>query len=581
MRKNRTNNKNTALNGNPLFLGLLVMFLVMTSIIGAIACYYSYNQRQMEVSAKYDQRLLQIVEKYKEITGEFWLVYLPIYEQGDSVILNFFNKDSKGVYSTEQIELRNELAQMANRNTNIQWIALYSPIQKQNFVYLVNRNLLLLLPDDFLNLIDDENRMQKMQIYPEKTVSIYDQMFNSLIISGGAPGNADGRIIVGYDISGLERLCNLDAEVSSLNFHVLSDDVLIFTSAIQAPEFDSYQSIKQQKNCCIDGKKCQVKLAEDSPHGELIFYTVENSELFWYVSRSMALVVCLVLLMATLSIFLYLFVLRSINREVNAIRDGLEVLGRNHLEYRIQESFVHPELKTVASSINQMATELNDNIERAQEYERQQKLAEIQELQAKFNPHFLYNTLEIFRRRCFQNGDEETADMIRQTASFFRVFIDSKTFIPIQEELAFSKRYLDLLRFRFGDSVEVLYDVDTEVLQYGIIRNAFQPIIENYFEHGYNSGIKENRLIIRGYLYGEDEILFEVEDNGLGVKDEMLKEINNKLQQPLVSAEECYGLRNLHQRIRLFYGEPCGIMMKKKNEKGVTVEIRVKRQKVL
>ena len=283
--------------------------------------------------------------------------------------------------------------------------------------------------------------------------------------------------------------------------------------------------------------------------------------------------------MIVLSILMYVLALRSITKEVNMIRKGLSILGKNKLDYHIEENFAQPELVVIAREINKMAVSLKENIERAQEYERRQRQAELQELQAKFNPHFLYNTLEIFRSRCYQNGDEETADLIAQTATIFRGVIGSRTFIPIREELAFGKRYLALFSERYGENLKVSYDIDTEVLQYGIIRNVFQPLIENYFEHGYNPSNMTNEFIISGCSKDEETILFTIEDNGFGITPEKQEELSAMLQKPVISGEESYGLRNLHQRLRLFYGEGCGLTIFTNKKAGFVIEMTVKKWK--
>lgn len=271
--------------------------------------------------------------------------------------------------------------------------------------------------------------------------------------------------------------------------------------------------------------------------------------------------------------------MHSVTKEAKIIQDSLGILGTNQLDYSIEYVFKQPEFIMIAESINQMSRSLKESIERAKIYERKQNEAEMQELQAKFNPHFLNNTLEIFRHRCYENGDEETAEMIAQTAAIFRGYISPKTFIPIQEELAVAKRYLSLFRARYGDSVKVLYDIDTEVLQYGIIRNVFQPLIENYFEHGYNSSRKDNYILLKGYVWEDDKLIFLIKDNGFGMKEHELVDLNSKMQCSIRSEEESYGLKNLYQRLKLFYGDDCEMKLCQGKDGGMAIKITVKKIK--
>ena len=108
-----------------------------------------------------------------------------------------------------------------------------------------------------------------------------------------------------------------------------------------------------------------------------------------------------------------------------------------------------------------------------------------------------------------------------------------------------------------------------------------QGVIENYFEHGYDSAIAgENFIHIRGRLADGGLILFEVEDNGLGIPPDRMAQMNQQLQAPIRTAQESYGLKNLYQRLRLFYGEPCGLTLCPRAEgRGLRIEVRVKQMK--
>lgn len=172
----------------------------------------------------------------------------------------------------------------------------------------------------------------------------------------------------------------------------------------------------------------------------------------------------------------------------------------------------------------------------------------------------------------------DTANMIADTAILFRGFIGAKNFIPIREELSFCKRYLAIYYEKYRNTVEVLYDIDTDVLQYGMIRNVFQPLIENYFEHGYDSEKADNYILIKGCLSGKEDILFTVEDNGMGMTEEELTELKQKLNRPITSEKESYGLRNLDKRLRMFYGERYGLNLILNEKKGLSVELLIKRQ---
>ena len=127
-----------------------------------------------------------------------------------------------------------------------------------------------------------------------------------------------------------------------------------------------------------------------------------------------------------------------------------------------------------------------------------------------------------------------------------------------------SYNFIQLILFgnfgaRYEDKVKIRYDFDKDILKYGIIRNLFQPLIENYFVHGFDTSNEENYILFKGKSLDDKTMILTVEDNGTGMSDEEIKQLNAKLHEPIQISTESYGLKNLHQRLQLFYGEGCGL----------------------
>lgn len=120
--------------------------------------------------------------------------------------------------------------------------------------------------------------------------------------------------------------------------------------------------------------------------------------------------------------------------------------------------------------------------------------------------------------------------------------------------------------------------MDPAVMEYGIIRNVFQPVIENYFVHGINPSRIDNVLCFKGRILNETQMCITVEDNGLGMAQDDLDALNRSLQEPLGSMQESYGLKNLSQRIRLFYGGNCGLYLRGNPDGGLIIEMLVERR---
>lgn len=562
------------------------IILILTSLF---VCSLSYEQKKSEILADVNIRLTQVGNAYQNLTEQFWESYLPIFENRTTSYLllrdYFAVPDDDGLTPVELHDISNVLAQIVVRDDRIQWIAAYSPVRKVNYIYYAASQtgtgvgIMEVLPDDFPYMEQMQQKNNLMEIYGE-IESERSQLRNTIAVAGGTPALTKGVLLFGYGISQIQQFAEENLPLESLQFEIISNEGrLLYHSGeehIELPEeiFQAGNGVFQ-----TDTGKWYAMVDPFTTRGGTVYYTIDWKELFLKSNASTPQLLTAILLLSALSILVLCLVMRTIQREARRIRDGLDALGQNQLDYRIGGNFYQAAFADIAHSINKMAESLKENIDKAYYYQLKHKEAEMQELQAKFNPHFLYNSLDVFRARCYENGDDETAELIAQTASVFRGFIGAQTFIPLQQELAFSQRYLAIYRARHNDAMQILYDIDKEVLQYGIIRNVLQPLIENYFAHGFDPSRQDNILQFRGYIRDEDTYVLTVEDNGFGMEEDALQALNAHLQEPIATEQESYGLKNLHQRIQLYYGPKCGLVIRKNPTGGLIAELCVLRKK--
>lgn len=562
------------------------IILILTSLF---VCALSYEQKKSEILADVNIRLTQVGNAYQNLTEQFWESYLPIFENRTTSYLllrdYFAVPDDDGLTPVELHDISNVLAQIVVRDDRIQWIAAYSSVRKVNYIYYAASQtgtgvgIMEALPDDFPYMEQMQQKNNLMEIYGE-IESERSQLRNTIAVAGGTPALTKGVLLFGYGISQIQQFAEENLPLESLQFEIISNEGrLLYHSGeehIELPEeiFQAGSGVFQ-----TDTGKWYAMVDPFTTRGGTVYYTIDWKELFLKSNASTPQLLTAILQLSALSILVLCLVMRTIQREARRIRDGLDALGQNRLDYRIGGNFYQAAFADIAHSINKMAESLKENIDKAYYYQLKHKEAEMQELQAKFNPHFLYNSLDVFRARCYENGDDETAELIAQTASVFRGFIGAQTFIPLQQELAFSQRYLAIYRARHNDAMQILYDIDKEVLQYGIIRNVLQPLIENYFAHGFDPSRQDNILQFRGYIRDEDTYVLTVEDNGFGMEEDALQALNAHLQEPIATEQESYGLKNLHQRIQLYYGPKCGLVIRKNPTGGLIAELCVLRKK--
>ena len=568
---------------NRIFQLLIGLYVVLLLAISSIACYFSYQQKEEELYSGLNLTFTQLEREYNDITDNFWQLYMPIFE-GDSslisVLSKYFSSDQE-LTPLERQKLSSCMHSILMRDNRVQWIALIPGSRENGCIIFSSGTTLRPLADDFPYLDRLQAKPGPMELFEMQTVSDGSSSYKTFAVCGNSPKYmGTGKLLAGYSLSSLEQICqNSTVSIDDLSWQLTFQDRILFSSTGNYTDSQNPQIPQAFRGRTSSGKDAlYVRREICSNRYSQLSVQIPWQQLFLKFHHNTPMILGTVLLFILISVIIYLLMLHSIAKEVSVIRQGLDQISANHLDYRIPTAFHQGGLPEIAGSINQMSARLEENINRMYFYELKQKEAELAELQAKFNPHFLYNSLEMIRSRCLQNGDAETAEIISQLSAIFRGFIGSQTFVPLSEELMFSKRYLSLFRARYGDLVQVRFDIETSLLSFGIIRNLFQPLIENYFVHGFDAACgEENEICIRGRSLDEETMLLTVEDNGCGMSDEELARLNEKLMEPISVSTESYGLKNLQQRIRLFYGADYGMTIHHNEPRGLRIEMKVKK----
>lgn len=577
--------KHTHHSINRLFLILYLTYFSFLLVIGSIACYFSYREKHEDILASMNLAFTQIDQEYSDILKNFWQAYMPIFEKNSanySIFKTYFSHEkADDLTPLERLSLIDALNQMRIRDSRILWLGVYSDNRDINYILYNDNTSLQMIPEDFPFLNQMRVKTQQMEIYGSPDSSS-DSYAASFAICGGVPtGMGPGKIIIGYSLQKVYSIC--ESAISSIpyQFDFISDEVSVFhyqTDSFKTTYLPNTVGTGIKANDI--GQKFYVHCANSGDSHTTLSYSIPQSALFQTAMSRFPAVLLLLFSFAALALLMHFLLSHAITKEIGVIQNGLKMLDSDKLDYRLPTKFQQNGLPEIAENINAMSDKLSENIKKAYYFELKQKDAQLAELQATFNPHFLYNTLEMLRSKSYANGDEETSELIAQFSALFRGFINAKTFISIREELAFSNRYLNLLNARYGNSVEVSYDIDGTLLDYGIIRNVFQLLIENFFVHGFNSESDSNEIRFYGISLDDSTMLLTVEDNGCGMNEFDLAALNKSIDSPIRHGEKSYGLKNLNQRIKLFYGSECGMTIRSSDGGGLHIEIRLKKIRV-
>ncbi|MGG1678155.1 sensor histidine kinase [Neobacillus sp. NRS-1170] len=265
---------------------------------------------------------------------------------------------------------------------------------------------------------------------------------------------------------------------------------------------------------------------------------------------------------------------RNYSRRINKIVSTIRQVENGNLDARIPESKHEDELSRIAVNINSMLDELNNYIEQFYLLNLKQQQAELKALQAQIDPHFLFNTLEAIRMVAVVEGSKTSSKMIFHLSKLFRYSLESKDTVPLYTEIEYVNQYLKLMQFKFPNKLQVDIHIPSDVEQTPLQKLILQPIIENYFVHGFRKDRSDNELHIRATQLGET-LEITVEDNGKGITEEDLAMIVQHLNCEEGDEMDSIGLRNIHQRLKLKYGDTFGISVKSIKDKGTIVTLSI------
>ncbi len=264
-----------------------------------------------------------------------------------------------------------------------------------------------------------------------------------------------------------------------------------------------------------------------------------------------------------------------ITKPIELMMHQMKQVEAGNLDVRV-ESNVYNELDDLSESFNQMVNQIKKLMEDIIAVEQNKSELELEVLHAQINPHFLYNTLNTIRWMAKLKGENSISDALVALVKLLRVSISfGNTMISLQDEIEYIENYILIQRLRFNQLFEIHYDIKEEHKRLSIPKLILQPIVENSLIYGIDEAEKrEDPIVIRIYTRENgDHIEIVVEDNGSGIKKEVLDNIFKQEQN--INRFSKVGLNNVNQRLKLYLGEQYGLQIVSAEGEGTTVIIRV------
>lgn len=268
---------------------------------------------------------------------------------------------------------------------------------------------------------------------------------------------------------------------------------------------------------------------------------------------------------------------RSIYIPIQKLHDMTSTITKNDLQALVTHDNVD-EITELGISFNIMVGRIRDLLDAKVREQENLKKAELRALQAQINPHFLYNTLDAIIWMAESKRTDDVIEIVRALSNFFRISLSKgRDWITIGEEIERTRSYLTIQKMRYHDIVDYQIEQDDGVAGYGVLKLILQPLVENALYHGVKNKRRGGTIVVRAKPWNENDILLQVEDNGIGFTPERLAHLQAELNDESgeIKLESGFGIGNVHKRIRLYYGKQYGVSIQSENQVGTCVSILI------
>lgn len=373
--------------------------------------------------------------------------------------------------------------------------------------------------------------------------------------------------------NGYSWVMNTDLDVYSTEKYELTDKFISKENLELVVKDFKYKKLGFSKLKNIDGEDSTVFFSS-VPHADdwILCTMIEDAEIYKQSNTIIDMILKRGVAFLFFATILAILVSGSIVRPIRKLKHNMtEVSNGNLNSYYSGHS--KDEISILGQHFNQMLDDIKALIDKVYKMESQKRNAELKTLQSQINPHFLYNTLDTVQWKALEYDDFEVADMISSLSGFFRISLsDGKEFITLEDEAKHVGYYLDIQKVRYKEKVNYTINIEEDVKQFLIPKLIVQPLVENSIYHGLKL-VKRNGDIKIDIFRKNDFIFIKVADNGLGIDEDKLVEIKSNLENSIES--EHYGLYNINERLKIFFGNKYKIYIKSKYDLGTTILLKI------
>ncbi|MBR7163364.1 MAG: histidine kinase [Clostridia bacterium] len=521
---------------------------------------WNNSMRDSLIETTANQSASQIAEQYNSVEDVSVNIMTDAYVQD-----YLFNAETHTYENYNHIT--NNITSIIFANKGIQYVAI---LNESNIILNVSQagNML-----EHLSLLEQvkqdiaqsewQGAFVKAYQHSEKNCFAYVDCIRSLTFD-----NARHRpryIVILFEVSELESALEPVFDQNKFTLRILDhhDRILrsgssnefgqIFTPADHAP--DSWYKI----------------VTMDQPEWKLCF---SIPKVYFGSSQSSFLVFMLlvVVLNGLLLIFMIKILIQNISESISDIEKEIGIIYGGKWEHRIRCKKEN-EIGSIAQNFNTLLDKYEEMMRKNSAMEEEihtarllQLQAQIDQLQEKISPHFLYNSMEYIKGVAQEHGVEKIADITSVLSQNFRYNMDAAREVSVKEDLFYALSYFNVVNSRRKHPIRLNLNLSKDIMERRIIKMVFQPILENTLKHG---DLDENGVVdFSGRIRDDGFTEISVKDNGRGIPDETYEKLQASLRDDVNYVKDekgdHQGILNVHTRLKLTYGDGCGISIKSK-----------------
>lgn len=550
-----------------IFYSLIPAFLFL--LIAYPLLYASFTYTLYDNNTKYNTNISRVLEaeleKYKEMADQF-----AVSEEIKQVIEESSKLNMVGIYE-------NIYACLGEHKIRAKFYAIDT---EGNILLSTNKLVPEYLEEGKLSYNGIIKRMKgnPTEVFLERYLSVEDRIPSMCIGRAVEIGNeVKGYVLL--DISGakllepLERSSFFGSAITDRFGHPFTGTM---TEAMYARDKISKVLREGKSIVTVDGRSMHVARKE-LLEGDVWVYTVTD---MGYTEAMFSRIGVLLLILAVLITGLLLFTSQRFARRKSKVLDDMVSAIRNiqngDLTTRLEVAS-HDEFQLFAEEYNRMLMKLEDLMRINEEITRHTVITEIKQLESQFNPHFLYNTLNTIKYMV-DLDPKGAQEMITDLSEILRYSIkNTSSQVRLEEDLQYTKNYLAILKYRFGDMLKCSLKIAPEVTECMVPKLIIQPVIENAINYGFASNASLSIDISAEIQDGE--LVLVIRNDGTGMTPERLAEVRNQLENEHHMLKKHIGLYNIHRRIQLLYGMTYGVKIDSSPDKGTTVTMQLPGQR--